>query len=171
MGNKNCSYKGNAANRDCPGSRATGAARGTRGLQTDNVRRKNKWKENRRDRPQRRGQGHAQRRRELYAADQAQREALARRDVAQQSAYKGVLLAMAENTAMARSALEDAHRKIERLQREAQREAALRQELESSLRRRHPTPSINVILPQARAASPWLLISRPTGVTTPTIRA
>ena len=91
-----------------------------------------------RDKPQRRGRGHAQRRRELYAADQAQREALARRDVAQQAAYKGVMLTMAKNTATARSALKEAHRTIARLQREAQREATLRQDLESSLRRRHP---------------------------------
>ena len=91
-----------------------------------------------RDKPQRRGRGHAQRRRELYAADQAQREALARRDVAQQAAYKGVMLTMAKNTATARSALKEAHQTIARLQREAQREATLRQDLESSLRRRHP---------------------------------
>lgn len=91
-----------------------------------------------RDKTQRRGRGHAQRRRELYAADQAQREALARRDVAQRAAYKGVMLTMAKNTATARSALKEAHRTIARLQREAQREATLRQDLESSLRRRHP---------------------------------
>ena len=139
MGVENCSDKGNAAIQRLPRALRGGhGAQQQRGQQTLRLNKINNWKVNKHAKVQRRGKGHEMRRRERYAAEREQREATARRDMAQRVAYDGVIRVLVERMSAARAAEQAAQRQVVRLQREAQQREAQKRDLEQSLRQQHP---------------------------------